>query len=98
MIKINEDKIIADGLEKDVDKIVVISWSKDYLSFSSRIADCVKYEKGIESFYEELKNAGLKGFVLVNNNIVTSFVKMEEKKQFHLEHLKKRSNAITKST
>ena len=70
MIKINKDKIVADGLEKEIDKIVVINWSKNYLSFSSRIADCVKYEKGIEAFYEELNNAGLTGFVLVDNNIV----------------------------
>lgn len=70
MLEIKEDKIIADGLEKDIDKIVVVNWSKDYLSFSSRIADCVKYEKGIESFYEELTNAGLTGFVLVDNNII----------------------------
>lgn len=70
MIKINEDKIIADGLEKDINKIVVVNWSKNYLSFSSRIADCVKYEKGIEAFYEELTNAGLTGFVLVDNNII----------------------------
>lgn len=70
MIKINEDKIIADGLEKDLSNINVINLSNKYLSFSSRIADCVKYEGDIESFYKKITNAGLNGYLLLGNNVI----------------------------
>ena len=70
MIEIKKNKIIADGIERDIDNINVINYSRNYLSFSSRIADCAKYEKGIEAFYEELNNAGLIGFILHGNDIV----------------------------
>ena len=70
MIEIKKDKIIADGIERDIDNINVISYSRNYLSFSSRIADCAKYEKGIDSFYEEIKKAGLKDFVLYESEII----------------------------
>ena len=70
MIEIKKEKIRADGIERDIDNINVISYSRNYLSFSSRIADCAKYEKGIDSFYEELKKAGLKDFVLYGSEII----------------------------
>ncbi|MBQ8615364.1 MAG: hypothetical protein IJ415_02240 [Clostridia bacterium] len=70
MIKIEQDKIIFDGLEKDIEDINVINISKNYLCFSSRIADCVKYDKDIDSFYQELTKAKLSGFALIENNII----------------------------
>ena len=69
MIEIKKDKIIADGLEKNFENISVISLGKKYLSFSSKIADCTKYDKDIDTFYQELIKAGLNGFVLINDNI-----------------------------
>lgn len=70
MIEINEEKIVVDGIERKMDNVNVITLSRDYLSFSGRIADCTKYEKDINSFYQELINSGCKGFMLFENNII----------------------------
>ena len=70
MIKIKKDKIIFDGLEKNIEDINVINISKNYLCFSSRIADCTKYDKDINTFYGEITKAGLSGFSLIENNII----------------------------
>ena len=70
MIEIKKNKIIVDGIEKEINKINVINLSRNYLSFSGRIADCVKYENDINSVYEKLTEAKLSGFLLIGNNIV----------------------------
>ncbi|MBR4998263.1 MAG: hypothetical protein IKY10_00130 [Clostridia bacterium] len=70
MIEIKKDKIFADGIERHIDNVNLINFSRNYLSFSGRIGDCVKYDKTIEVFYQELTQKGLTGFVLLNNDIV----------------------------
>jgi len=70
MIEIKDDKIVADGIERYINKINVITLSRNYLSFSGRIADCVKYEQDIDSFYKELINTGNKSFILFDNKII----------------------------
>lgn len=70
MIEIKKDKIIADGIERRIENVNVINFSRNYLSFSGRIGDCAKYEDGIETFYQALKKAGLTGFILHGNDII----------------------------
>lgn len=70
MLKIKDNKIIVDGIKREIDKINMINLSRNYLSFSNRIFDCVKYEDDINSVYQLLTNANLNGFLLQGNNII----------------------------
>ena len=70
MLEIKKDKIIADGLEKNYDRITVMNIARGYLFFSGGIADCVPYDKKLSDVYESLQNAGVKGFILQDDNII----------------------------
>ena len=70
MLEIKQDKIIVDGVIKEINKMNVINLSRNYLSFSSNIADCTPYDKDINSFYTELLNAGYNNLLLFDNNII----------------------------
>lgn len=70
MLEIKDNKIIVDGIEREIDKINMINLSRNYLSFSSKISDCVKYEGDINSVYQLLTNENLNGFLLQGDNII----------------------------
>lgn len=70
MLRIEDSKIIANGVEREINKINIMNLSKRYLSFSNKIADCVEYDKDMKSFYQELLNAGHQGLLLIDNNII----------------------------
>lgn len=70
MLKINKDKIIADGMEKSYDNITVMTLARNYLSFSGGIADCVQYDGKIKDVYNALLDAGITGFILHDNNLI----------------------------
>lgn len=69
-LDIKDGKILVEGFEREIDKINMINLSREYLSFSSKISDCVKYEDDINSVYQLLTNANLNGFLLQGNNII----------------------------
>ena len=69
-LDIKDGKILVEGFDREIDKINMINLSREYLSFSSKISDSHKYNGDINSVYQLLIDANIKGLLLQGNNII----------------------------
>lgn len=71
MLELKNNKLIIDGVEKNLKDINLIIGNENTISFSSNLVERIKeYPYSILDLYAELTKTGLKSFWLTNNKII----------------------------
>lgn len=71
MIKIQENKLILNGKEKNLNDVIIINGKENSIYFSNNLVERLKeYPYTIEEVYNAILSAGLTGFWFVNNTII----------------------------
>ena len=71
MLEVKDNKLIIDGIVKDLKDVNLINSKSNAIYFSNNMVERIKsYPYSIEEVYKVLENSGINTFWLVNNTII----------------------------